>query len=88
VKVEQCCFNVDVVVEMRNFFINRWEGGKPVGIESSIEAHDGTRKSIIVPDPRLPEGWSKHLAQRTHGASAGKWDTIIVRFVYFCSICF
>jgi PHD finger protein 20 len=69
-------------------WVPQWEGGKPVGIESSIEAHDGTRKSIIVPDPRLPEGWSKHLAQRTHGASAGKWDTIIVRFVYFCSICF
>ncbi|XP_068904442.1 PHD finger protein 20 isoform X2 [Tenebrio molitor] len=59
-------------------WVPQWEGGKPVGIESSIEAHDGTRKSIIVPDPRLPEGWSKHLAQRTHGASAGKWDTIIV----------
>ncbi|KAJ3655052.1 hypothetical protein Zmor_014196 [Zophobas morio] len=59
-------------------WVPQWDGGKPVGVESSIDAHDGTRKSIIVPDPRLPEGWTKHLAQRTHGASAGKWDTIIV----------
>lgn len=55
-----------------------WENGRPVGIESTIESGDGTRKSVIVPDPRLPPGWVKHLAQRVYGASAGKWDTIIV----------
>ncbi|RZC39809.1 PHD finger protein 20, partial [Asbolus verrucosus] len=65
-------------INIAALFGKRWEDGNPVGIESTIEAHDGTRKSVIVPDPRLPEGWSKHLAQRTHGASAGKWDTIIV----------
>ncbi|XP_972506.2 PHD finger protein 20 isoform X1 [Tribolium castaneum] len=59
-------------------WVPQWEDGKPVGIDSQIETTDGTRKSIVVPDPRLPEGWTKHLAQRMHGASAGKWDTIIV----------
>ncbi|XP_044268334.1 PHD finger protein 20 isoform X2 [Tribolium madens] len=59
-------------------WVPQWEDGKPVGTEAQIETTDGTRKSIIVPDPRLPEGWTKHLAQRMHGASAGKWDTIIV----------
>lgn len=57
----------------------RWINGRPVGVESFIETNDGTRKSVVVADPRLPEGWTKHLTQRTHGLSAGKWDTIIVR---------
>lgn len=60
----------------------RWrptfENGKPVGIESSLECNDNVRKSYIVPDPRVPEGWQKHLAQRTYGNSAGKWDTFFV----------
>ncbi|XP_060517511.1 PHD finger protein 20 [Cylas formicarius] len=55
----------------------KWLNGKPVGTESTIETIDGVRKSIIVPDPRLPAGWFKHLCQRQHGSSAGKWDTII-----------
>lgn len=55
-----------------------WDNGKPVGIESTIESYDGLRKSVIVPDPRLPTGWVKHLSQRITGNSAGKWDTVIV----------
>ncbi|KAF5307777.1 hypothetical protein FQR65_LT06648 [Abscondita terminalis] len=56
----------------------KWENGRPVGVESVIEASDGVRKSIIVPDPRLPSTWVKHLSQRISGASAGKWDSVIV----------
>lgn len=59
--------------------VYRWIDGRPVGEDSFIESNDGLRKSVIVADPRLPEGWKKHLAQRVHGLSAGKWDTIIVR---------
>ncbi|KAL1491319.1 hypothetical protein ABEB36_011932 [Hypothenemus hampei] len=55
-----------------------WENGKPIGIESTIEGMDGYRKSTIVPDPRLPAGWTKHLVQRIYGNSVGKWDTIIL----------
>ncbi|XP_045470389.1 PHD finger protein 20 [Harmonia axyridis] len=51
----------------------RWVEGHPVGVESQLEFQDGTKKSVIVPDPRLPEGWAKHLFKRS-----GKWDTIIV----------
>nr|XP_023017755.1 PHD finger protein 20 [Leptinotarsa decemlineata] len=56
----------------------RWIKGKPVGIEATIETQDGPKTSVIVPDPRLPEGWHKHLLKRTKGTDAGKWDTIIV----------
>ncbi|KAK5646830.1 hypothetical protein RI129_005294 [Pyrocoelia pectoralis] len=56
----------------------KWENGRPVGVESAIETHDGLKKSIMVPDPRLPPNWAKHVMQRSTGASAGKWDTIIV----------
>lgn len=55
-----------------------WENGRPVGVDAMIETHDGQRSSVIVADPKLPEGWVKHLVQRIHGTSAGKWDTIIV----------
>ncbi|KAK4880115.1 hypothetical protein RN001_008261 [Aquatica leii] len=56
----------------------KWENGRPVGVESMIEASDGLRKSVIVPDPRLPQNWVKHLAQKISGASAGKWESIII----------
>lgn len=59
-------------------WVPTWENGKPVGTDSFIETSDGTKKSVIVADPRLPEGWTKHLTQRVHGYSAGKWDTVIV----------
>ncbi|KAK9711220.1 THAP domain [Popillia japonica] len=56
----------------------KWENGRPVGEESTIETIDGPRPSVIVPDPRLPPHWVKHLSQRNHGASAGKWNSFIV----------
>lgn len=57
----------------------RWDNGRPIGEESVIETNDGSRKSVIVNDPRLPPGWVKHLVQRSHGVSAGKWDNVIIR---------
>lgn len=55
-----------------------WYKGKPIGIESTLQTQDGPKVSYIVPDPRLPFGWNKHLVRRTKGCDAGKWDTIIV----------
>ncbi|KAG5898747.1 hypothetical protein JTB14_020941 [Gonioctena quinquepunctata] len=55
-----------------------WIKGKPVGTEATIDTQDGPKVSYIVPDPRLPEGWHKHLLRRTKGTDAGKWDTIIL----------
>ncbi|GLV39021.1 MBD-R2 [Carabus blaptoides fortunei] len=56
----------------------RWLNGEPVGIESVLDNVEGPRRSIIVPDHRLPTGWEKHLTQRIYGTSAGKWDTVLV----------
>ncbi|XP_018332733.1 PHD finger protein 20 [Agrilus planipennis] len=66
------------IEDVADIWVPKWENGKPVGEESSIELNDGARKSVIVVDPRLPPNWVKHLAQRPHGTSAGKWDTVIV----------
>ncbi|XP_057665384.1 PHD finger protein 20-like isoform X8 [Diorhabda carinulata] len=55
-----------------------WYKGKPVGIESTLHTQDGPKVSYIVPDPRIPPGWNKHILRRTKGCDAGKWDTIIV----------
>lgn len=81
---------VKVFVSTCVYPLYSWEDGKPVGIDATIETSDGFRKSVIVADPRLPPGWVKHLARRTSGASAGKWDCIIVRlggFVNFNANC-
>lgn len=39
----------------------------------------GPRRSIIVPDRRLPPGWEKHFTQRKAGTSAGKWDVLFIQ---------
>lgn len=65
--------------EEPEYWAPSWENGRPVGIESTIEMSEGPRSSVIVPDPRLPVGWVKHLCQRAHGASAGKWETVILK---------
>ncbi|KAJ8951858.1 hypothetical protein NQ318_019834 [Aromia moschata] len=66
------------VAELCQNWAPLWLKGKPVGTDSTIETSDGTKNSVIVPDPRLPTGWNKHLLRRTHGANIGKWETIIV----------
>ncbi|KAK2576179.1 hypothetical protein KPH14_007496 [Odynerus spinipes] len=56
-----------------------WIDGEPQGIESYIvDGNDGPRRSIIVPDKRLPPGWQKHFTQRKAGTSAGKWDVLFI----------
>ncbi|KAK9879641.1 hypothetical protein WA026_006706 [Henosepilachna vigintioctopunctata] len=59
-------------------WVPEWIEGHPVGIDSQLEFQDGMKKTVVVPDPRLPEGWAKHLTKRYQGTMAGKWDTIIV----------
>ncbi|KAL3281097.1 hypothetical protein HHI36_004321 [Cryptolaemus montrouzieri] len=68
----------DEVFEENGKWLPRWIDGHPVGIDSQIELHDGLKKSVIVPDPRLPDGWAKHLLRKYQGMMAGKWETIIV----------
>ncbi|EFN74931.1 Tudor domain-containing protein PHF20L1 [Camponotus floridanus] len=56
-----------------------WIDGEPQGTESYIvDGNDGPRRSIIVPDRRLPSGWEKHFTQRKAGTSAGKWDVLFI----------
>ncbi|XP_077264124.1 PHD finger protein MBD-R2 isoform X4 [Temnothorax americanus] len=56
-----------------------WIDGEPRGTESYIvDGNDGPRRSIIVPDKRLPAGWEKHFTQRKAGSSAGKWDVLFI----------
>ncbi|XP_018349614.1 PREDICTED: PHD finger protein 20 isoform X3 [Trachymyrmex septentrionalis] len=56
-----------------------WIDGEPQGTESYIvDGNDGPRRSIIVPDKRLPPGWEKHFTQRKAGSSAGKWDVLFI----------
>ncbi|KAG7205562.1 hypothetical protein KM043_007536 [Ampulex compressa] len=56
-----------------------WIDGEPQGTESYIvDGNDGPRRSIIVPDKRLPPGWQKHFTQRKAGTSAGKWDVLFI----------
>lgn len=50
-----------------------------MGTNGTLETQDGVKDSIIVSDPRLPDGWNKHLLKRTQGQYAGKWDAVIVR---------
>lgn len=53
-----------------------WVNDSPVGKESYLEMPHGILNTIIVEDWRLPEGWTKHLYQRT-GNFTGKWETIL-----------
>lgn len=55
----------------------QWVDDQPVGKESFIETGtEGKKPSIIVDDPRLPEGWEKHIAARY--STVAKWDVILV----------
>ncbi|KAK0077917.1 hypothetical protein PV325_003286 [Microctonus aethiopoides] len=56
-----------------------WIDGEPQGIESFVvDGNDGSRRSIIVSDKKLPSGWQKHFIQRRSGSSAGKWDVLFL----------
>nr|CAH7745712.1 unnamed protein product [Callosobruchus chinensis] len=55
-----------------------WHKGRPVGTDAMLETGDGLRHTVIVPDPRLPEGWAKHILRRNIKGGGVKWDTIIV----------
>lgn len=56
-----------------------WVDGEPQGIEAFVvDGNDGSRRSIIVPDKKLPAGWQKHFIQRRTGCSAGKWDVLFL----------
>ncbi|VEN36205.1 unnamed protein product, partial [Callosobruchus maculatus] len=54
-----------------------WHKGRPVGTDAMLETGDGLKHTVIVPDPRLPEGWAKHLLRRNIKGGGVKWDTII-----------
>lgn len=65
-----------------NFNINfcfRWVQGAPVGTQSTIDTPDGPKPSIIIPDPRIPQGWSKHVFRKSQGPTAVKWEVVIFR---------
>ncbi|XP_014300215.1 PHD finger protein 20 isoform X2 [Microplitis demolitor] len=54
-----------------------WVDGEPQGVESfAVDGNEGSRRSIIIPDKKLPPGWQKHFIQRKTGSSAGKWDVV------------
>uniref|UniRef100_A0A6B2EFM2 Putative phd zn-finger n=1 Tax=Phlebotomus kandelakii TaxID=1109342 RepID=A0A6B2EFM2_9DIPT len=55
----------------------QWIDDRPVGREGFIESTTEAKKpSIIVDDPRLPEGWEKHIIARFAGVT--KWDVVLV----------
>lgn len=56
----------------------KWNKGLPIGTPSTILLNEGIRKTVIVDDPNLPDGWTKHISKKTVGLNAGKWEAIIV----------
>ncbi|XP_075236677.1 uncharacterized protein LOC142333451 isoform X2 [Lycorma delicatula] len=55
----------------------RWNGGIPEGAKPVfIDGGDGKmRQSIIIPDKKLPPGWTKHTIIRKNSS---KWDVLLV----------
>ncbi|CAK1548690.1 unnamed protein product [Leptosia nina] len=65
----------------------RWVNGEPVGevheteTEPKFDANNKPalpRRTVLVEDKRLPEGWKKIMVRRSLGLSAGKWDVVLV----------
>ncbi|XP_038208739.1 PHD finger protein 20-like isoform X2 [Zerene cesonia] len=65
----------------------KWVDGEPVGrvqesdAEPKVDVNNKPalpRKSVIVEDKRLPQGWKKMMVRRSLGQSAGKWDVVLI----------
>ncbi|XP_022122920.2 uncharacterized protein LOC110998534 isoform X1 [Pieris rapae] len=63
----------------------RWVNGEPVGqVHETVEPRADTKKpalprrTVLVEDKRLPEGWKKVMVRRSLGQSAGKWDVVLL----------
>ncbi|XP_044592246.1 PHD finger protein 20-like protein 1 isoform X3 [Cotesia glomerata] len=69
----------EVVVDYDDDGGPEWIDGEPQGIESFVvDGNEGSRRSILIPDKKLPPGWQKHFIQRKTGNSAGKWDAVFL----------
>ncbi|CAD6235848.1 GSCOCG00008011001-RA-CDS [Cotesia congregata] len=69
----------EVVVDYDDDGGPEWVDGEPQGIESFVvDGNEGSRRSILIPDKKLPPGWQKHFIQRKTGNSAGKWDAVFL----------
>ncbi|XP_053675318.1 uncharacterized protein LOC128725588 [Anopheles nili] len=53
-----------------------WMNDYPVGESSEVDLPGGRVYTVIVPDWRLPEGWTKHVYQRF--TTYGKMDVVLV----------
>ncbi|CAG4921142.1 unnamed protein product [Colias eurytheme] len=65
----------------------KWVDGEPVGTvlesdaEPKLDANNKPalpRRSVMVEDKRLPQGWKKMMVRRSLGQSAGKWDVVLI----------
>lgn len=57
-----------------------WVNDVPVGVESFIECHDGSKRpSVIVEDWRLPASWTRHLYPMA--GESGRWAVMLVSLV-------
>ncbi|XP_058985010.1 uncharacterized protein LOC131805629 [Musca domestica] len=53
-----------------------WVNDQPIGREGFLIVGEHRKPTVIVEDWRLPEGWVKHMYQRSN--VLGKWDVILV----------
>ncbi|KAH8306449.1 hypothetical protein KR018_011577 [Drosophila ironensis] len=53
-----------------------WVNDQPIGTEGFLIVGEHQKPTVIVEDWRLPEGWIKHMYQRSN--VLGKWDVILV----------
>lgn len=55
----------------------QWVNDTPIGREGHLTNADGNKRpTVLVDDWRLPNGWTKHLYQRS--SVSGKWDVVLV----------